>query len=1049
MRRAHSLLNNLILLTFLPLLLPGLGTARAQTPNPSLYSGLEWRSIGPFRGGRSTAVAGSQSRPDEYYFGATGGGVWKTTNAGVDWKNVSDGFFGTGSVGAIAVSDSDPDIVFVGMGETQIRGNISHGDGVYKSTDGGKRWHSVGLNDTQFIARIRIHPVNPDIVYVAALGHVYGPNKERGVFKSSDGGKTWQKVLFVSDRAGAVDLSMVPSNPDIIYATTWEAWRTPYSLNSGGPGSKIFKTGNGGESWTDITRNSGLPGGTTGKIGIAVSPVGPDRVWAIIEAEDGGIFRSDDAGTTWKLLNDDRRFRQRAWYYTRIYADTKDLNTVYVLNTGFYKSTDGGETYSTINVPHGDNHDLWLNPDDPLKMINSNDGGANVSFDGGRSWTEQDIATAQFYHVTTDNHFPYRIYGAQQDNSTVRIASRTGGSGIGFDDWESTAGGESGYIAAKPDDPEIVYGGSYGGYLVRLDHRTGMSRNVNAWPDNPMGHGAADSRLRFQWTFPILFSPHDPDLLYTCSQYLLKSTNGGETWKKISPDLTRNDPATLGPSGGPITKDNTSVEYYATIFTVAESPIIPGLIWTGSDDGLVHITHDGGASWKKITPAGMPEWGLCSMIEASPHDAGTAYLALDNHENDDFTPHIYRTHDYGNTWREITDGIPNTTFVRVVREDPKRDGLLYAGTEMGVFVSFDSGDSWHSLQLNLPLVPIHDLVVKEDDIIVATHGRSFWILDDITPLQQMDRVPQDKDAFLFQPRDAYRIRWGDNGRRGSSTGENPMSGVILSYYLSQDADQVRFDFIDLEGKVLLTMTSEESRQGRTLPVKAGMHRFSAFLQYPSFRGFEGMILWAASPIPITAPPGLYRVNMTVEFRSGRRVRTVEQSTSFRWLADPRSGSSNADLQAQFDLAMRISDRTNDANDAVYMIRDIKKRVDEAIEASNNDLNLTRAGEALKRRLSGPEGEIYEVRNRSRQDPLNFPIKLNNKIAALLGVVLTGDYRPTDQAYEVFADLSAQLQVQLDELRMIIDTDLADFNRSLGILNLDPIIPVERGKEEGN
>ncbi len=1000
-RLRRSILMTFASLLLLPLL-AGTPQAVAQEVDPSLYSALSWRSIGPFRGGRSTAVAGVPSRTDEYWFGGTGGGVWKTTNAGEDWENVSDGFFGTGSVGAIAVSLSDPDIVYVGMGETQIRGNISHGDGVYKSVDSGKTWTHMGLTETSTISRIRIHSDNPDVVYVAALGHIYGPNEERGVFRSTDGGTTWQKILFVSDRAGAVDLSMDPNDPGTIYAATWETGRTPYSLNSGGPGSRLFKTTDGGDNWTDITRNPGLPQGLIGKIGVTLSPVDPDRVWAIVEAEDGGIFRSDDAGATWALLNDDRRFRQRAWYYTRIYADTRDRETVYVLNTGFYRSTDGGEKYSTIGVPHGDNHDLWINPDDPQKMINSNDGSANVSFDGGTTWSAQDNATAQFYHVTTDNHFPYRIYGAQQDNSTVRIASRTSGFGIGEDDWESTAGGESGYIAIDPDDPEIVFGGSYGGLLTRVDHRTGMSRNINAWPDNPMGHGAIDAALRFQWTFPIVFSPHDPDVLYTCSQYLLKSTNEGETWKKISPDLTRNDPATLGPSGGDLTHDNTSVEYYATIFTISESPIIPGLIWAGSDDGLVHITRDGGASWQKITPAGMPEWGLCSMIEASPHDPATAWLAVDNHENDDYTPWAYVTHDYGKSWQKIVNGLPNTTFVRVVREDPGKKGLLYAGTEMGVFVSFDGGLNWQSLQLNLPLVPIHDLVVKEDDIIAATHGRSFWVLDDITPLHQVDAVPDGRSAFLFQPKEAYRTRWGGGsgrfrGRSGGTSatvGQNPMSGVIITYLLKEDAESVRIEISDMDGNVLTTL---ESGSGQNVSKNAGMHRFSTFLQYPSFRGFDGMILWAAGSRPITAAPGHYRISMTAVFPDRRRVRTEEQSTTFPWLADPRSGSSDADLLAQFELAMQVSERTNNANDAVYMIRDIKTKVDSAIEASGSDQALVRSGETLKEKLSGPEGEIYQVRNSSGQDPLNFPIKLNNKIAGLLGVVMSGDYRPTDQS----------------------------------------------------
>ena len=1034
-RFVPSTLAALFVLLSLPLAGAGHRDAVAQSPDPALYAGLRWREIGPFRGGRSTAVSGVPGRPEEFYMGATGGGLWKSTNAGVDWMNVSDGYFGTASVGGIGVSPSDPDIVYVGMGETEIRGNISHGDGVYKTTDGGKTWTHVGLRDSQFISRVRVHPTDPDIVYVAALGHVYGPNEERGIFKTTDGGTTWEKILYVGDRAGGIDLSMLPGNPDVLYAATWEAWRTPYSLNSGGPGSRLFKTTDGGGRWEELTRNPGMPEGTIGKIGVAVSGVDPARVYAIVEAREGGIFRSDDAGATWELVNDERRFRQRAWYYSRIYADTKERDTFYVLNTGFYRFTGAGEEWKQIRVPHGDNHDLWIDPDDPQRMINANDGGANVSTDGGQTWTEQDFATAQFYHVTTDNAFPYRIYGAQQDNSTVRIPSRTRGNGIRREDWTSTAGGESGYIAVKPDDPDIVYGGSYGGLLTRINHRTGQRRNVNAWPDNPMGHGAGDLAYRFQWTFPILFSPHDPDLLYSASQYLLKSTNGGETWKKISPDLTRNDPKTLGPSGGPITKDNTSVEYYATIFTVAESPVVPGLIWTGSDDGLVHVTVDGGASWTDVTPPGMPERGLCSMIEASPHDPAVAWLAVDNHENDDFTPWIFRTDDYGAQWTKIVDGLPNTTFVRVVREDPKRPGLLYAGTEMGVFVSFDSGGEWRSLQLNLPLAPIHDLVVKEDDVVVATHGRSFWVLDDITPLHQLEEVPGEARMHLFRPKDAYRVRWGRSGGEGETVGRNPMSGVVLTYYLKEEVDGVTFEFLDGSGEVFMTVESGQ-QQGGEISTEAGLHRTSFSLSYPSFRGFEGMIMWAAGPRPIPAPPGRYQVRMTAG--------GVTQTHAFRLLRDPRAEANDADLQAQFEMAIRIRDRVNDANDAVYMIRDIYGKIDEAVEKSGDNRRLRREGDALKEKLGAVEAQIYQVKNRSGQDPLNYPIKLNNKIASLLGVVLTGDYRPTDQAYEVYALLSARLQLQLDALKRIVDTDLAAYNRRLRRMNLDPIVPVDRG-----
>jgi photosystem II stability/assembly factor-like uncharacterized protein len=1004
---------------------------QAEARQDSAINALRWRLVGPFRGGRSVAVAGSQARKDEYYFGATGGGLWKTTDSGQNWENVSDGFFGTSSVGAIAVSPSNPDIVYVGMGERSIRGNISYGDGMYKSTDAGKTWTHIGLRDSQMIARVRVHPTNPDIVYVAALGHIFGPNEERGVFKSTDGGATWSRILFESNRAGAVDLSMDAKNPDVLYAATWEAWRTPYTLNSGGPGSKLWKTTDAGKTWTDLSRNPGMPTGTLGKIGVSVSPADPNRVYALVEALEGGLFVSDDAGATWRLVNDNRNFRQRAWYYTYVHAGPTDKDQVYVLNVGFHRSNDGGKTFTGISVPHVDNHDLWIAPDDPQRMINSNDGGANVSTNGGRTWSHQNYPTAQFYHVTTDNHFPYRIYGAQQDNSTVRIASRTQGGGITSRDWEGTAGGESGYLAPKPDDPEIVFGGSYGGYLQMLNHRTRQSRNVSVWPDNPMGHGAESLTHRIQWTFPIVFSPHDPNTIYTTSQHLFKTTNMGETWKIISPDLTRNDRRTMGPSGGPITKDNTSVEYYGTIFTVAESPLRPGLIWCGSDDGLIHVSSDAGGSWQNVTPPQLPgrdlQWPMISLIEASPHSPAVAYAAVTNYKNNDHTPYIYRTSDFGRSWTLITNGIPVGAYVRAVREDPVRAGLLYAGTETGVYVSFDNGSSWRPLQLNLPNSPIHNLVVKEDDLVVATHGRSFWVLDDITPLREAWLVREDQ-PYLFQPRDSYRVNWGGGGRRSGAgsepSGDNPPSGITVSYFLPQEVEGLRFEFVDPSGEVVATRDGAKT---------AGTHRFSTNLQYPGFRSFPGMIMWAAGSRPIPAPPGLY----TVRMRSGDQIL---HSRQVRLLPDPRSEATEADLIAQAEFARRISERVNDANDAVVLIREVKRQVDERIAS---DPQVRREGEALKDRLSAIEEEIYQVRNRSGQDPLNFPIKLNNRIAALLGVVLSGNYRPTDQSYEVFAQLSQELQVQLDRLEGVWLHDLRGFNALLERRKLQPVTPQVR------
>lgn len=1003
--------------------------AYSQTIDLSTSEFLIWREIGPWRGGRSVACSGVPGRPNEFYMGTTGGGLWKTTNAGVDWFPVSDGFFKTGSVGGIGVSASNPDIVYVGMGETQIRTNISHGDGIYKSIDGGNTWTHLGLEQTRFISRVRVHPTNPDVVYVTALGHVYGSNPERGVYKTTDGGKTWTKILFVSEKAGAVDLCLDATNPDVIYAGTWEVYRTPYTLNSGGPGSKLFKSVDGGKTWKELTKNPGLPQGLWGKVGVSVSPANPKIVYAHIEALDGGVFRSDNGGETWQLTNDNRNFRQRAWYYTRIYADTKDESTVYVLNVQMGKSTDGGKTFRFISVPHSDNHDLWIDPQDNQRMINANDGGANVTTDGGRTWTEQDFPTAQFYHVTTDNAFPYNILGAQQDNSTVRIPSRTFGQGITRSDWTSTAGGESGYLAAKPDDPDIVFGGSYGGHMSMLNHRTRERRDVSPWPENPMGWGAVDLVYRFQWTYPILFSPHDPNVLYTSSQYLLKSVNMGESWMKISPDLTRNDPRTLQPSGGPITKDNTSAEYYATIFAVSESPITKGVIWCGSDDGLVHITRDGGVTWTNVTPSDMAEWGKVSIIESSPHNSGGAYIAIDNHKNNDYTPYIYRTDDYGRIWMKIVNGIPQNTFVRVVREDPKKKGLLYAGTEMGMFVSFDNGANWQSLQFNLPIVPIHDIAIKDDDIVVATHGRSFWVLDDITPLHQIENIKGTEKPILFKPKDAYRVRWGGNPPRDASAGNNPMSGVILSFYLPEGISNVKFEFIDTQGENFMSF----ERGG----FQKGAHRVSTDLRYQSFRPVQGMIMWAAGARPIPAPPGEYIVRMIAGDT------TVEQK--FRLLRDPRSSSTDEDLIEQWRFAREISAKTDEANNAVLKIRDIKTKLDASIKsAKDKNLNtviisqLEKNANDLKTKLGAVEEEIYQVRLQSGQDPLNYPIKLNNKIAALLGVVLAGDFRPTEQTYEVFDMLSKQLNMQLLLLEVTLHNDLSNFNARLKELGIDEV-----------
>jgi photosystem II stability/assembly factor-like uncharacterized protein len=994
----------------------------------TLYSALSWRMIGPYRGGRSVAAAGVVSDPMVYYFGGTGGGVWKTVDAGMTWQPISDETDMAGSIGAIAVAPSDANVVYVGTGEACPRGNVSPGNGVYRSTDAGKTWTHIGLPEAGQVGAVVVHPRDEDLVYVAALGHIFGPNEERGVYRSRDGGATWELILQRDENTGAIDLIMDPTNPRILYAALWQVRRLPHAMESGGPGSGIFKSTDGGDTWTEITRNEGLPEGTIGKVGIAVSPANPDRVWAIVEADEGGVFRSDDAGETWRRVNSDRKLRQRAWYYTHIYADPANEETVYVLNVGFYKSGDGGKTFDTrISVPHGDNHDLWIAPDDPNRMINANDGGANVSFNGGEGWTRQDNQpTAQMYHVTTTMDFPYKVCGAQQDNSTMCIASRTSGFGITQQDWHRVAGGESGYIAVRPDNTSISYGGSYGGYLTRLDRSTGQNRSVAVWPDNPMGWGADSLRYRFQWTFPIVLSPFDPDVMYVTSQHVHRTSDEGQTWETISPDLTRNDKDRQGPSGGPITKDNTSVEYYGTVFALVPSAHDPNVIWAGSDDGLVHVTRDGGQTWDDVTPRArdLPDWALISIIEESLHSPGTAYLAATRYKQDDFSPYIFKTTDYGQSWRKIVEGVPEGHFIRVVREDPERAGLLYAAGEFGVYVSFDAGAHWQSLQLDLPLTPIHDMVVKNNDLVVATHGRSFYILDDLTPLHELSDQVASSAYHLFTPRDAYRMR-GFGGRAFPGVGANPQNGVWVHFYLSEEPaedHEVVLEFLDAGGELIKRYSTKSKERGEELEVEAGANRFVWNTRYADATGFDGMIMWAGSTGGPRAVPGEYQVRLTVGDWSDMRA--------FSLLPDPRVEVSQADLEEQFDFLIRIRDRVSEANRAVERIRDIKKQLEgvaERAEGHSDADTISAVSKELRERLSGIEAEIYQVKNRSNQDPLNYPIRLNNKIAALTGVVSSADAKPTAQSYAVYEELSAQLQVQLDQLETIVEDEIPAFN----------------------
>jgi photosystem II stability/assembly factor-like uncharacterized protein len=1025
MSRMFHLKRSVVLVIASLALAPAVSQAQMD---PSLFSGLRWRSIGPNRGGRSQTGAGSAARPLEYYFGATGGGVWKTTDSGLTWHPVSDKQLKSSSVGAIAVAASNPDIVYVGMGETELRGNIIQGDGVYKTTDAGKTWTSIGLGKTRAIARIRIHPTNPDVAYVAALGDPYGPNPERGVFRTKDGGKTWDRVLFRDDKTGAVDLAMDPNNPDVLYAGLWEVFRTPSSLSSGGPGSGLFKTTDGGTTWTELTKKPGLPAPVWGKIGVSVSGADSARIYAIIEAKDGGIFMSDDAGATWKLVNEDRRIRQRAFYYTRIYADPAAKDTFYVLNTSIYRSTDAGKTLRAVRDPHGDNHDLWIAPNDPKRMINTNDGGANVSTNAGETWTTQRFPTAQLYGVYTTAHIPYHVCGAQQDNSTVCVPVNGNG-----DDLYDVGGGESGYIAPDPLDTDVFYAGSYGGLLTRVNRRTGEIRAVNVWPDNPMGHNSGDMKQRFQWTYPIVFAPTDPHTLYVTSQYVWKSTNAGQSWQQISPDLTRHDPSTMTDSGGPITLDQTGVETYAVIFALAPSPVDGNVIWAGSDDGYVHVTRDGGKTWAKVTPPDLPDFARVSLIAASPHDAATAYVAANRYQKSDRAPYVYRTHDFGKTWTPIVNGIPSDDFARSIDEDPVRKGLLFLGTESGVYASFDDGGVWQSLSLDLPVTPVHGVLVKGDDLLIATHGRSFYVLDNINVLRQIDRTTTNEPLVLFKPGDAMR---------------SVSRGVAIDYYLKTAADKVTIDILDADGTLIRSFTGAPAPAGGAVaapppppedgfrppppqvPTKQGLNRFVWDARYPDAADFAGLIMWAGSVRGPAAPPGAYAVRVTAA--------GATKTQPFAIVRNPKIAATDADLRAQFALANQINAKVSAANNAVIQIRDLKAQIAERLPKVDT-ARMRAAGEAVTAKLTAVEGEIYQYRNRSGQDPLNFPIRLNNKLAALQGIVEFGDNKPTDQSYAVFTDLSSELDRQLAALTVLVNGDLVEFNKGLAREKLAPVI----------
>ena len=1041
---------------------------------------MKWRSIGHPRGGRVVAVAGHPTEDMIFYFGACAGGIWKTYDGGTYWENISDGFLKTASVGAIAVSESDPNVIYAGMGESCIRNNVSYGDGVYRSTDGGKTWANVGLVDTRHIARVRVSPRDSNLVYVAALGHIFGPSKERGIFRSSDGGNNWEQVLFVSETTGAADLVIDRNNPLIIFATFWQVQRTPWSLNGGGPESGIYRSIDGGNTWENLNEKPGLPQVDKGRMGVTVSPARPNRVWTTIEAEHPGVFRSDDNGDNWEQVSDSHDVQARPWYYQHIFADPKDENTVWILNSSVWKSTDGGKTYDQVNNPHGDNHDLWIDPDNPKRMIEGNDGGATVTFNGGDTWsTIYNQSTAQIYHLDTDNQYPYRVYGTQQDNSAISVPSKTTKGAIPWGDCYTVGSSESGYIAVHPKDPNIVFSGAIGsspgggGNLLRYDHSTGQVRIVTVWPEFYTGWGAKDHKYRFQWTYPINFSPHDSNTLYVAGNVLFRSTDQGDSWESLSPDLTRHDPATLEPSGGPITKDTSGAENYATIFAFAESPVDKGVFWAGSDDGLVHISRNGGETWEDITPKGLGEWALVTMIEPSHYDGAKAYMTATRYKMDDPTPMLFRTTDYGITWTAINEGIREGDYLRCVREDPEKSGLLYAGSETGIYVSFDDGGKWQSLNANLPVVPVYDLAIKSDDLVAATHGRSFWILDDVTILRQMSESIQDSAFHLLQPRDTYRPAATFGARRGSSgknymlalgaavayyehkdelgsvqqtfldAGQNPPAGVVFTYLLQDSpSKELTLSISDSNGNVIKAFSSVKSDDSIHLqpedPLASsqkGGNRFVWDMRYPFARKVpDDKALDPVTTGPL-APPGTYSVTLTVDGNSDTRT--------FQLIKDPRVETSQEDFEEQFKLAISVRDKFSQVTDAILDIRSIRDQATEWAKRADGTAIAEVVGNAVNKlngKLGDIEDELMQTGYKGERDRLHIQAKLNRKLAELMNVISAADFRPTRQIYDVLSDINGRIDPNLVTLKDIKDKDLQDFINLLHEVEIPAIVP---------
>ncbi|CAI8351600.1 MAG: Uncharacterised protein [Flavobacterium sp. SCGC AAA160-P02] len=1006
----------------------------------SLFHGLKWRNIGPFRGGRSVASTGVIGQPQTYYMGSTGGGVFKTTDAGITWKNISDKFFKTGTVGAIAVSESDTNIVVVGMGEHAARGVMtSMGDGVYKSMDGGKTWVHLGLEKSRHISDVVIHPTNPDIIYVTAQGAQYAPSKERGVYRTLDGGITWENILSVNDTTGASSLSMDMTNPRILYVSMWQHRRYPWYMESGGKGSGLYKSNDGGDTWKKM--NKGLPK-VFGKSGISVSRANPNRVFTVIEAENkkGGVYRSDDAGKSWKQVNNNRINIARSWYYMEIFADPQNENVVYVLNAPVMKSIDGGKSFFNIPVPHGDNHHLWINPNNNTNLINSNDGGANISFNGGKSWSsQQNQATSQFYRVITDNLVPYNVYGGQQDNSAIAIASRTNDGGIDWKDWYSVAGGESAFIAFDPDNPETVYGGTYQGNISKWSKNSREKKSIKEYPELGLSIAPKDTKYRYNWNAPIISSPHNRNTIYHAGNVVFKTTDDGISWIKISPDLTKNETDKHGPGGGPYTNEAAGGENYNTISSLVESEHEEGVLYAGTDDGLLHITKNGGQTWENITPKGIKN-GIINSIEVSPHDPATAYIVVMRYKSMDLNSYIFKTNNYGQNWTKIVNGLDDPNgFVRVVRSDKKRRGLLYAGTETGLYVSNDDGANWQRLQLNLPVVPINDLIIQDNDLVAATSGRGFWILDDLGVLQMMNN---NSSIQLFKPKDTYRIFGGRSKATGQ--GQNPKSGVTFDYYLDKSVDSLDLKLEVLQNsKAIRTYTNKKQKdfkswpggpsKAQILPSKKGYNRFTWDFKREALPAINKVFIFGGLSGSRIAP-GSYTLRLTLE------EDTVE--TDITILPNPAINSTLQDFREQQKMLEMIENTIRDIHKSVNQMRSAKTQLNtyaRLLKDRENSSSLIEKGEALSKRINNWEENLIQAKQKTFQDVINYNNMLNAQLIQLKSYIDQADPKITKGAKERFKDLMKDWQVYKNERDAIIEKEMSAYNSMYKSLDIPALI----------